>query len=427
MRSGVAVVLAVLCLGTAVSAFADARDVTRDIATLIENNYFDEAKAREIATELRRAARAGEFDRVREPRDLAVALTARLKPVDQHFNVVWLRAPSGAIAPSAVDSDNRSPGFGGRSYGFRHVAMLAGGIGYIEMRSFAYFSFARADDPARLAADAALQLVADASAVILDLRNNIGGYPEMVGYIVSAFTPADTEIFNVVHRRDSIESERPKQRYHTPKPKVPLYVLVSGSTASAAESAAYTLQAAKRAVVVGERTSGAANPGGMFPVRDGFNVFISIGTPLNPITGTNWEGVGVQPDVRVSSDQALQRAQQLALEALLDDASGAAAVELQWALEALNAEAKPKPQANVALTEYAGTYGEAVIAIENGKLELRRGRRAVQRLTYLRADQFFVTDEPGQRVVFERNAVGKITGFQLLRSSAYSSWYSRGE
>lgn len=406
------------------AVFAEPREVVQDIATLIENNFYDAAKSREIARDLRSAAKAGTFDAFREPRDLAVALTARLKPVDQHFNVVWFSGTSVSRQLSAVDSEGRSPTSRGQSYGIRSVAMLPGGIGYIELRNFAYFSFAKPDDPARLAVDAALQLVADSPAVILDLRNNIGGYAAMASYLVSAFTPPDADIFNVVHRRDELESERPKEHYRSPRPKVPLYVLVSGSTASAAEAAAYTLQAAKRAIIVGERTSGAANPGGMFPVRDGFNVFISTGTPINPLTSKNWEGRGVQPDVAVSSDQALQRAQQLALETLRTAANGSASLELEWALEALRAATHP--HARVTLDEYAGNYGEAVIALANDRLTLHRGRRAVQSLTPLRADHFFVTGEPSQRVVFERDTSGKIAGFQLQRSSAYSTWFPRG-
>jgi len=425
MRSRIASLptLCMVLLCVSAPAFGDSREVVRDIATLIENNYFDAVKARQIAGTLRTAARSGAFDESLPPRDLAVALTARLKAHDQHFSVVWLQAPRAQPGRSAATSESRAPSFGGQSYGFRSVEMLPGGIGYIDMRSFSYFSFAKPDDRARLAADAALQLISESSAVILDLRNNIGGYPEMVGYLISAFTPPDANIFNVVHRRDSIESERPKQHYRHPRTAVPLYVLVSGSTASAAESAAYTLQAAKRAVIVGERTSGAANPGGMFPVRDGFNVFISIGTPINPITGTNWEGRGVEPDVRVSSEQALQRAQQLALELLQAGGTRAAALEFRWASEALLAEITP---VSMPLTEYKGTYGEAVIALSSDKLQLRRGRRPVQVLTPLRPDHFFVAGEPSQRVIFDRNAAGKIIGFQLLRASGYSIWFPRG-
>ena len=129
-------------------------------------------------------------------------------------------------------------------------------------------------------------------AVIIDLRYNGGGSPAMVGYLVSAFTPRDADIYNVFHGREGTESERPKDAYASPRLDVPLYVLISGLSASAAESTTYTLQAAHRATVVGEPSAGAANPGGEFPVGDGFNVFISTGTPVNPVTGKNWEGVG---------------------------------------------------------------------------------------------------------------------------------------
>lgn len=416
--------LAVLIAFCPAAALADARAVVRDIAMLIDNNYFDADKAGEIARDLRNDARGGAFDKYREPRDLAVALTAKLKPQDQHFNVIWFKAPAGTIAPSALDAEGRTSSSGMQSHGFRSVSMLPGDIGYIEMRNFAYVNFAKSDDPARLAADAALQLIAGASAVILDLRNNIGGYADMASYLVSAFMPADADIYNVVQRRNGSESERPKQPYRNPRTQVPLYVLVSGGTASAAEAAAYTLQAVKRATVIGERTSGAANPGGLFPVRDGFNVFISIGTPINPITGTNWEGKGVEPDVPIPAEQALRHAQQLALATLSERASGDVSTDIAWALEALVAQTKP-PQ-RVPLGEYAGSYGDAMIALANDKLQLRRGRRSVQTLAPLRADRFFIVGEPGQHVVFERNSAGGITGFQLLRSSAYTTWFPRG-
>ena len=423
MQSGWNIVL-MLCCALAFSAQAhDSREVVGDIATLIENNYFDETKANELARDLRNTARAGTFDRFVQPRDLASALTSRLQQVDRHFNVFWVQGR--AAWSDRISAGNEAPRvFGGESYGFRTVSMLPGGIGYIDIRSFAYVS-ARADEPARLAADAALQLIANASAVIIDLRNCIGGYAQMSSYLVSSFTAADAEIFNVVHRRDGIESERPALPYRQPRTNVPLYVLVSGTTASAGESAAYTLQAAKRALIVGERTSGAANPGGSFPVRDGFNVFISIGTPINPITKTNWEAAGVTPDVTVASELALDHAQRLALERLLGDASGVTNLERTWALEALHA--RTRPPRGLVLPQYVGRYGEAEISMSNGTLQLRRGRRAVLTLTSLRADEFFVAGEPTQRVVFERDSKAAITGFQLVRSSTYSMWFPRDE
>ena len=107
-------------------------------------------------------------------------------------------------------------------------------------------------------------------------------------------------------------SEAPAIPYATPRTQVPLYVLVDGGTGSAAESFAYTLRSAKRATIVGERSAGAANPGAMIDVGDGFAVFVSDGSPVNPITRTNWEATGVAPDVAAISAEALDAALRLA-------------------------------------------------------------------------------------------------------------------
>lgn len=413
---------AVCLLAASWPALSGTREVVTEMASLIENNYFDADKGREIASELRRAERAGTFAKYSDPRDLAAALTVRLKPADRHFNVIWLAAPP-ASTSAAPDHEGRASALTGRGYGFRTVSMLAGSIGYIEMRSLPYISFRRPDDPARAAADAALQLISGANAVILDLRSAVGGYPEMAGYIVSAFTDPKADIYNVFHGRGGTESERPAQPYRSPKLDVPLYVLVSGSTASAAESAAYTLQAAQRATLVGELTSGAANPGGMLPVGDGFNVFVSNSTPINPITGTNWEGKGVQPDVAVPAEQALGRAHVLALQQLLEERGGSAATEIQWALEYLTAENASR--AGVALDAYAGNYAGAVVSVAGDTLSVRRQRHPVLRLRHFRGDTFIVMDEPSQRVVFERKPAGTVSGFQLLRASGFSIWHPR--
>jgi hypothetical protein len=419
----VSVALVGLFLSVAVQA-SDREHVER-IADFIENNYFDPDRAREVAAGLRAAARSGELDRFTEPRELAGALTERLRKVDRHFTVTW----SGP-GPRAEQSRQTGPAMSfeqldrRNAFGFRRVEMLPGAIGYIELRSFADFDTGRADEPARMAADAALQLIADADAVILDLRDNGGGSPAMVGYLVSAFTPADANIYNTFRARDRTSSERPKQLYAQPRLEVPLYVLTSSRTGSAAESAAYTLQAAKRAVIVGERSGGAANPGGIFPVGGGFNVFVSTGTPVNPITGTNWEGTGVTPDVAVPAGDALQSAQIAALERVLArHASGLASVDTQWTLEALRAERAPASVSRPG--DYTGTYGAASIESRNGGLFLKQGQRPPWQLIRLRDETFFAAGDPSRRVVFERDAAGKVRGFEIRFASGRSNYFAR--
>ena len=400
------------------------RDHVDRLSDLIENNYFDPAKAREVATDLRAAAKAGDFDALSEPRDLAVALTSRLRKIDRHFTVTW-QGPAATPEPSRAAPSAAFGQFDRRAaFGFRRVERLPGAIGYIDLRTFADFDGAKPDQPARQVADAALELVSTADAVILDLRDNGGGSPAMVGYLVSAFTSADADIYNTFKARDRTWSERPKQLHPHPRADVPLYVLTSGRTVSAAESTAYTLQAAKRATIVGERSGGAANPGGFFPVGDGFNVFVSTGTPINPITGTNWEGRGVEPDIDVPAEQALHRAQVVALETLLARRpSDAGNVDAQWALDALRAE-KLAPK-GPPLADYAGRYGDARVEVVDGRLTLQQGSRLPWELSRLERDTFFEAGEPSRRVVFERDAAGKVKGLEIRFSTGRTIWFGR--
>jgi hypothetical protein len=410
------------CLFGSSLALGANRDHVNRIADLIDNNYFHTAKARDVATELRSVAKSGAFDELTAPRDLAAALTARLRQIDRHFTVTWEGPSPARKTAQPPQSSNYAQLERRNAFGFRRVEMLPGGIGYIDLRSFADFDTAKADEPARRAADAALELIANADAVILDLRDNGGGSPAMVGYLVSAFTPADADIYNTFKSREGTSSERPQQLHTRPRPDVPLYVLISGRTASAAESTAYTLQAAKRAVIVGEPSAGAANPGGFFPVGDGFNVFISTGTPINPITGTNWEGKGVQPDIAIAAAQALQRAQVVALETVLAKRpADSPDLDAQWALDALRAEkAAPK---GARLADYVGEFGAARVEIVDGQLVLRQGSRLPWKLARLERDTFFEAGEPSRRVVFERDAAGKVRGFEVRLSNGRTTWF----
>jgi Peptidase family S41 len=407
--------------------FCTPRTVVEQIAATIETNYFDAARGVEISADLRRAAAAGNFDALNDPGDFASVLSRRLQSFDHHFLVTWSAestVPEGlsVFEPPVPQQFNE---FEHRTaYGFHAVEMLSGAIGYIDLRAFVDLPGSQ-EDPARRTADAALELVLNAEAIILDLRNNPGGSPDMVGYLVSAFTDPKADIYNVLNYRDHSESERPRVAYPNPRLDVPLYVLISGRTASAGESLAYTLQAVRRAVIIGEISAGAANPGGPFPAGDGFFVFVSISTPVNPITGTNWDDVGVKPDVAVAAQQALGRAQILALETVVRRApKDSDSLDARWTLEALRTE-HSRP-GGPPLCYYVGSYDGARISMaRDGKLELRRARRPPWTLLRVRGDIFFVRDEPYRRVIFQRDSAGNIRRFQLLRAGGPSTWFAR--
>jgi hypothetical protein len=198
------------------------------------------------------------------------------------------------------------------------------------------------------------------------------------------------------------------------RPDVPLYVLVSGSTASAAEEFAYDVQSQKRGLLVGQTTMGAANPGQSFDAGGGFSVFVSTGAAINPITHTNWDHTGITPEISVPAEDALMRAQELAL-ATIAKQGGPISTEARWALERLDAEknasAMGSPQ------DYAGFYSDRQIVLEHGDLAYQRNARSPShKIVHLVGDDFAVDGLPDVRLTFKRDASGKITAIQIQDS-----------
>ncbi len=396
------------------------RATVEAVASKIEESFFDPARAAGIAAALRKEARSGKFDKFTQPHDLANALTRRLEGEDRHFSVSWVGlAPAGADEPHERGPD---PEIAARrsGYGFRRVEILPGNVGYIELKTFAPINFADKEWPVWKAADGALAMVSKADAVIFDLRDNGGGAPSMVGYLASAFVKPDADVYNVFHSRQGTQSEAPEVKYAAPMLDKPVYVLVSARTGSAAEAFAYTLQAAKRATVVGEASAGAANPGGPVPTGTGFTVFISGASPKNPLTGGNWETSGVVPEVKVASGEALVAAHKLALQTTLPKLPEAERLDSQWTLEALNA-------ANVSgdHAALAGEYGALKVSVVGGTLQVQQGRRPPLRLRPLGPDLFFVENDPGRRYAFARGPDGRPVSVEVRFSDGTSNRYSR--
>lgn len=404
------------------------RSYVGGVARVIEENYFDEAKARQIATKLRGAAANGEFDALSNQRELASALSVTLEPFDRHFRVSWTDTPlAQPEAGSPVMSPAQSQAKHRRSnYGVRRAEVLAGNVGYLDLRGFAPLEFGVAGQPERQAIESALQLLAGTDALIIDLRDNGGGAPQMVGYLSSAFVRREADIFNTFHGRGHVISEAPLDWYPQPRLDTPLFVLTSARTASAAEAFAYTLQSAKRAIIVGEASMGAANPGGEVDAGHGFSVFVSFATPINPITKTNWEGRGVMPDVGVESAVALVTARRLALEAVLAHGQPSeVATDTHWALDALRAETSASPRVDA--DDYAGAYGVMGVGTAQDRLVLKQGRRPVRTLLPLGGDSFAILENSSQRVVFQRDAKGRVEALELRFSDGEVRRHRRGE
>ncbi len=421
--------LALLSLAFGAQARETPRVYVDGIAAVIEENYFDEARAKEIAAKLRSAASTGKFDALQNERELSSELARWLAPLDTHFKVNW--AEPEPASPAARDSTlparvipSKDPEKR-KNYGVRDVEVLPGNIGYLDLRQFAGFEFGEPGQPARQTVDAGLQLLSGTNALIIDLRENGGGAPQMVGYLSSAFVKKDADIFNTFHGRGRTMSESPLDWHPQPRLDTPLFILISARTASAAEAFAYTMQSAKRATIVGETSMGAANPGAFVDAGNGFKVFVSFASPINPITKTNWEDRGVIPDVAVASTAAPETARRLALQAVLAGGlQGDDATDVRWALDALQAESKSTRPLHA--NDYVGSYGTLVLTEAEGRLILKNGRRPIRTLLSLGDDRFAVKEDPSQRMVFVRDANGKVEALESQTSSGESARYRRG-
>ena len=190
-----------------------------------------------------------------------------------------------------------------RRCGFEKVDVLDGGIGYLKLNGFADVA------SCETYATAAMDSLATARSLIIDLRDNTGGSPQMISYIASYLFDERTHLNDLWERpsgrtvefwtRDSV----PGRRFGGKKP---IYVLTSARTFSGGEEFAYDLQALKRAVVVGERTGGGAHLTAPRRIDDHFTLSVPFARAVNPVTHANWEGVGVAPTVEVTAADALQ-------------------------------------------------------------------------------------------------------------------------
>lgn len=399
------------------------RDAAVDaLAQVIEDEFFDAQRAATIASGMRTAEDDGAFDEAATAQALAEALTAHLHEQDRHFSVRYV-GPEAAAAQLAREASEDSGGrdaanaeqvaqLARRNFAFDGVEILPGNIGYIEMRGFAPI------DPAEPTARAALEFVAHTDAVIFDLRRNGGGDPTMVQYLTSHFLePGGETLINTFVSRDY---EYPNQMWSLPshpaghRPDVPIYVLTSGDTASAGEGFSYHLQAMERATLVGETTYGAGNPGGVHIVPEGYGVFVSTGSARNPITGTNWEGTGVTPDIEIDADQALDRALLEAYGALEQSAANEdQRRELGWMREALEVAQTPVVLSGADLDLYAGDYGPRDIRVENGGLVYQREGRDPVQLIALGDHRFKFADDDDYRIVFRMDRRGRVEALEL--------------
>lgn len=198
------------------------------------------------------------------------------------------------------------------AFGIAKVERLEGNIGLLDLRLL------HDADIATPAVTAAMNLIAHTGALIIDLRNNGGGDPHTVALICSYLFDEPVHLNDIYNRPDDTTTQF-WTLPHVPGPKFggtkPVFVLTSNRTFSGAEELSYNLQQNERATLIGETTKGGAHPGDRYRVGPHLKSSIPNGRAINPISGTNWEGVGVVPHVNVPAEEAFDVAYQRALAA----------------------------------------------------------------------------------------------------------------
>lgn len=350
------------------------------IKKLHESYVFPEV-AKQMETALRERLQRQEYDSITSAAAFARTLTDHLQAVskDKHLRVLFTGNSPSAFAGRLSPEQYRAQA-SRRNYGFEKVERLSGNIGYVDFRGF---------ENAELASEtaaAAMTFLANTDALIIDLRQNGGGDPAMVAFVSSYLFDQKTHLNDLYLRREN-RTEEFWTRETVPGKKFggdkPVFVLTAKYTFSGAEEFSYNLQNLKRATIIGEVTGGGAHPVGPQRINEDFIIGVPFARAINPITKTNWEGVGVKPDVAVPAAHALKTAHLAALKAVqakTTDASLTAQLKslietAQRELDALKAPqaiaAAPAAEAGLALpnTPAGKTFGAFLAALNSGKLD----------------------------------------------------------
>ncbi|WP_442598673.1 S41 family peptidase [Neobacillus sp. D3-1R] len=290
------------------------KEIIHKIVEHMNSDYIFPEKAIEVSDLLINKLQKGEYDRLEDSTDFAAALTKDLQSVtlDKHIRVRFNPELTSAEAEKSEEEyfAEYQRKAKTNNYGFHKVERLSGNIGYIDLRGF--------EDPQVGGETAinAMNFITNTEALIFDLRKNGGGSPGMIALISSYLFDDETHLNNFYYRPDDSFHQSwtlpyvPGKKYGNK----PVYVLTSNYTFSAAEEFTYNLKNLKRATIVGEVTGGGAHPGGVRQLSNHYHVFIPTGRAINPITNTNWEGTGVEPNVKLTGEEAFDYAYREALQ-----------------------------------------------------------------------------------------------------------------
>jgi hypothetical protein len=289
------------------------RVIEAAIAKLSEYYVFPDVAAKMAATVRSRNA-SGAYDRVTNGPMFAQLLTEEFQGVskDKHLRVNFSapRIPDrpANFVPDSADRARFRQDMERVNCGFEKTEVMANNVGYLK---FNFFGDAEVCGPI---ATREMTKLADVDALIIDLRENGGGSPDMVAHVSSYLFSKRVHLNDLWTRRTNETNEfwtRPELPGKKVRDNVPVYVLTASRTFSGAEEFTYNLKNLKRATIVGETTGGGAHPVSGHKINEHFMIGVPFARAINPYSKTNWEGTGVAPDVKVPAAEAMTTALRL--------------------------------------------------------------------------------------------------------------------
>lgn len=360
----------------------------------MEKDYVLDKIGHDIAELLRQNLKTGQYDKFPDPRTFAEQLTTDIRSLnnDKHLRVYYEPEQIKLEKEAANDDKEAQEAILKKqrmaNYGFKEVQIMPGNVGYLKFNSF------DGTTEGLKTAIGAMAFLANCDALIFDIRENGGGDPRMVQLILSYLYMENEDVhINDFYVRKTDDYQQYWVMPYCPGTRMPdldVYVLTSSYTFSCAEEFAYDLQNLKRGTIVGETTGGGAHPVQFFVLNDNFEAMIPFGRAVNPVSKTNWEGTGVEPDVKVKVEQALDTAYQLALQKLMEkEKDENFKFTYEWAIDGLRKSSKPVKLNEKLMKSYVGVYEVRTITLENGDLYYQREGRDKLKMIPLTDDYFW--------------------------------------
>ena len=381
MKKNILILISLLLTGQVLFAQQPSEQVDRvtiqktiqSINTTIQQNYVYPDKALLIVDFLNDQYKSGKYNRLTSPKDFSDNVTTDIRSIqnDRHLRIEYNPKLEQDIIRFNNSQENKNEITQTdiskeklQNFYFKKLEILPSNIGYIE-----FTNFALPNDKAQKTIQSAMQFVSNTDALIIDLRNNRGGSGKsnnILGYFFKERTKTGRS-FNRITNTWTENFVEPAEFYLD----IPVYVLTSKRTFSAAEGFAYTLQNQHNATIIGTPTNGGAHLTRSFSLGNGFVGFIPYLRSENEKTHTDWEGTGVIPDISTTAENALLSAQNEILKTKLEKATENEKRKIQWLINYNQSQISDVLLDSMTLDKFIGRYAEFEITEQNNSLYFR--------------------------------------------------------